>query len=107
MFLFIVDALRLDFVLNRPEYFPNTHSLLKNNADSAYLITFRADPPTVTSQRLKAMTTGILPTFIDIGSNFNSAIINEDNIIRQLVQNGKRLPNIIHKIVKNNFIIAE
>jgi GPI ethanolamine phosphate transferase 3 subunit O len=45
---------------------------------------FVADPPTTTLQRLKGMTTGSLPTFIDIGSNFASPEINEDNIIDQI-----------------------
>ena len=34
-------------------------------------------------QRLKALATGGLPTFIDIGSNFNSYEIQEDNLIYQ------------------------
>lgn len=48
-----------------------------------------ADAPTTTLQRLKGITTGSLPTFIDIGSNFATAEINEDNIIDQ-VSNRKR-----------------
>lgn len=43
-----------------------------------------ADPPTTTFQRINALTTGSLPTFIDIGSNFASTEINEDNIIDKL-----------------------
>lgn len=43
-----------------------------------------ADAPTTTLQRLKGITTGSLPTFIDIGSNFATAEINEDNIIDQV-----------------------
>ena len=34
----------------------------------------------VTMQRLKGLTTGSLPTFIDVGSNFGSTAISEDNI---------------------------
>ena len=34
----------------------------------------------VTMQRLKGLTTGSLPTFIDVGSNFGSSAISEDNI---------------------------
>ena len=33
---------------------------------------FLADPPTTTMQRLKGLTTGSLPTFIDMASNFGS-----------------------------------
>lgn len=43
-----------------------------------------ADAPTTTLQRLKGITTGSLPTFIDIGSNFATSEINEDNIIDQV-----------------------
>ena len=39
------------------------------------------DPPTVTMQRLKGMTTGGLPTFIDMRENFESSAIAEDNLI--------------------------
>jgi phosphatidylinositol glycan class O len=48
---------------------------------------FHADPPTTTLQRLKGITTGSLPTFIDMGSNFASPEINEDNFIDQIVAN--------------------
>jgi GPI ethanolamine phosphate transferase 3 subunit O len=34
-------------------------------------------------QRIKGMMSGSLPTFIDAGSNFNSYIVEEDNLIRQ------------------------
>lgn len=36
-------------------------------------------------------TLGSLPTFIDIGSNFASSEIREDNIIAQLKSCGKRI----------------
>lgn len=45
-----------------------------------------ADAPTTTLQRLKGITTGSLPTFIDIGSNFATAEINEDNFIDQVIE---------------------
>lgn len=34
-------------------------------------------------QRIKGMMSGTLPTFIDAGSNFNSYLVEEDNLIRQ------------------------
>lgn len=63
------------------------HELLVKQDDRTRLLKFIADPPTTTLQRLKGMTTGSLPTFIDIGSNFASPEINEDNIIDQIVRN--------------------
>lgn len=50
-----------------------------------------ADAPTTTLQRLKGITTGSLPTFIDIGSNFATGEINEDNIIDQVGINNVNL----------------
>ena len=44
-------------------------------------------------QRLKGLTTGTLPTFIDAGSNFAGTAIEEDNLVAQLRQAGR---NIVH-----------
>ncbi|KAG0479716.1 hypothetical protein HPP92_010574 [Vanilla planifolia] len=46
-----------------------------------------ADPPTTSLQRLKGLTTGGLPTFIDVGNSFGAPAIVEDNLILQ-VDNG-------------------
>jgi phosphatidylinositol glycan class O len=40
-------------------------------------------------QRIKALMSGTLPTFIDASSNFNSYVIEDDTIIRQLAKNNK------------------
>jgi hypothetical protein len=43
-------------------------------------------------QRLKGLTTGSLPTFVDVSSNFGSYAVTEDNIIDQLRESaGKRV----------------
>ena len=53
------------------------------------LLRLHADAPTVTMQRLKAIATGALPTFLDVRSNFDSgARIDEDNLIAQLAARG-------------------
>ncbi|XP_032571459.1 GPI ethanolamine phosphate transferase 3 [Drosophila sechellia] len=91
----VVDALKYEFGLYRenatdPLPYENKlvvlQELLQQSPDHARLMRFRADPPTTTLQRLKGLTTGSLPTFIDIGSNFASPEINEDNIIDQIVK---------------------
>ncbi|KAH8277868.1 hypothetical protein KR018_009256 [Drosophila ironensis] len=91
----VVDALKYEFGLykdNVSEPLPYENKLgylqelLQQDPDRARLMRFRADPPTTTLQRLKGLTTGSLPTFIDIGSNFASPEINEDNIIDQMVK---------------------
>ncbi|XP_017078560.1 GPI ethanolamine phosphate transferase 3 [Drosophila eugracilis] len=91
----VVDALKYEFGLykeNADDPLPYENKLLvlqellQQSPDHARLMRFRADPPTTTLQRLKGLTTGSLPTFIDIGSNFASPEINEDNVIDQIVK---------------------
>lgn len=90
----VVDALRFDFAVGRlPKSIgsrirSNSNSNNNNNNDDeakqSRLFTFVADPPTVTMQRLKGLTTGGLPTFADISGNFGGASIDEDSWIQQL-----------------------
>ncbi|KAK9240582.1 hypothetical protein V1525DRAFT_395389 [Lipomyces kononenkoae] len=88
----LIDALRHDFITssdnNNGAYYLNaltTPSLLSvAEPEHAAVFKFIADPPTTTLQRLKALTTGSLPTFIDAGSNFNGAEVTEDSWIQQV-----------------------
>jgi phosphatidylinositol glycan class O len=92
----IVDALRYDFTVpfqpknegDKPRHFhdalPVFYETAVEHPERAILLPFIADPPTVTLQRLKGLTTGTLPTFIDAGSNFAGTAIDEDNLIAQL-----------------------
>jgi GPI ethanolamine phosphate transferase 3 subunit O len=87
--ILLVDALRFDFCLyNLPE---SVGSRLPLAADfhntTTRLFRFVADPPTVTMQRLKALTTGGLPTFADISANFGGASLEEDSWVHQLMKN--------------------
>jgi GPI ethanolamine phosphate transferase 3 subunit O len=43
---------------------------------------------------LKGLTTGTLPTFIDAGSNFAGTAIDEDNLIEQLYNHGKKVVHL-------------
>ena len=89
----LVDALRFDFIFTSKNNdlfgIPTIENLIQNKPSYAKLYKFIADPPTTTMQRIKALTTGTLPTFIDVGSNFDSYMIEEDNLIKQLYLNGK------------------
>ncbi|KAK6116828.1 hypothetical protein DH2020_049458 [Rehmannia glutinosa] len=67
------------------------HEFASQNQSSAKIFKATADPPTTSLQRLKGLTTGGLPTFIDVGNSFGAPAIVEDNLIHQLVQNGKRV----------------
>lgn len=100
--ILVVDALRFDFVIPVNEQIANKnyHNNLKilyetftrdKDNSSSFLLKFIADPPTTTLQRLKGLTTGSLPTFIDAGSNFNGNVIEEDNLILQLFRNDKKV----------------
>ncbi|GFO44729.1 GPI ethanolamine phosphate transferase 3-like [Plakobranchus ocellatus] len=99
----IIDALKYDFMTynvslegkdNVPPY-KNRLKILYELERSKPLNTlkfkFIADPPTTTLQRLKGLTTGSLPTFVDAGANFQSTEINEDNIIDHMVRQNKKI----------------
>lgn len=66
----------------------------RQEPQNAFLRPFIADPPTTTLQRLKGLTTGTLPTFIDAGSNFAGTAIDEDNLIEQLFLAGKKVVHL-------------
>ena len=61
-----------------------------SESPNSLLFKFIADAPTTTSQRLKGLLTGSLPTFVDISNSFSSKTLEEDNLIHQLQQNGKK-----------------
>ncbi|KAJ2626461.1 mannose-ethanolamine phosphotransferase gpi13, partial [Coemansia sp. RSA 1287] len=63
---------------------PAIAALSRERPDQSMLYRFRADPPTTTLQRLKGLTTGQLPTFIDAGSNFAGSTVDEDNWLQAL-----------------------
>lgn len=97
--LLVVDALRADFVLpvespSNPYY--SNHISLPSRLHSqrpthSFLSHFIADAPTTTLQRLKGLTTGSLPTFVDVSSNFAGEAVVEDNWLSQAKRAGKRL----------------
>ena len=97
----LIDALRYDFIVydagldpSPPPYrnkMPFIRDLLNEQPQHARIFKLIADPPTTTMQRLKALTTGSLPTFIDISSNFNSHEILEDNLLHQAKASGRNV----------------
>ncbi|KAG7290909.1 hypothetical protein NEMBOFW57_000914 [Staphylotrichum longicolle] len=96
----VVDALRYDFAVpvGDGEAFHDAFPFLWETAvrqpDKAFLRPFIADPPTSTLQRLKGLTTGTLPTFVDVGSSFSGTAIDEDNLLMQLRDAGKRIVHL-------------
>ncbi|KAF4506391.1 hypothetical protein G6O67_006481 [Ophiocordyceps sinensis] len=67
----VVDALRSDFVYSNDSGFKYTQSLIRDGA--AIPFTANARSPTVTMPRIKAMTTGSIPSFVDLILNINEA----------------------------------
>ena len=99
--IIIIDALRYDFTVPydaKPSHFHNVLSIFHETAletpQNAFLLPFIADPPTSTLQRLKGLTTGTLPTFIDVGSSFSGTAIEEDNLVDQLRKANKVLVHL-------------
>ena len=102
----IVDALRYDFTVpitdsngspSTQAYhnaFPFLYETAVNQPHNAFLLPFIADPPTTTLQRLNALTTGTLPVFLDAGSNFGGTAIQEDNLLQQLRDAGKKIVHL-------------
>jgi phosphatidylinositol glycan class O len=102
----IVDALRYDFTVpfqptpgdEKPHHFHNSLPVFYETAvqqpHNAFLLPFIADPPTTTLIRLKGLTTGTLPTFLEAGSNFAGTAIEEDNLVAQLRDAGKRIVHL-------------
>ncbi|XP_067666675.1 GPI ethanolamine phosphate transferase 3-like [Haliotis asinina] len=98
--IIVIDALKYEFMkydskLKSNSYFlnklPFLNNVLNRKPKHSRLYRFIADPPTTTLQRIKGLTTGSLPTFVDAGANFASAEITEDNIIDQLLSQNKKI----------------
>ena len=99
----IIDALRYDFTVplgegQQARQFHNAFPFLYESAvatpQNAFLRPFIADPPTTTLQRIKGLTTGTLPTFMDAGSNFAGTAIDEDNLLMQYRDAGKKIAHL-------------
>lgn len=96
----LIDALRYDFTVPVADdalfhnAFPFMYETAVESPNNAFLRPFIADPPTATLQRLKGLTTGNLPTFVDLGSNFAGTAIEEDNILMQLRDAGKKIVHL-------------
>ncbi|KAL5702939.1 hypothetical protein ACHQM5_028097 [Ranunculus cassubicifolius] len=98
--IIVLDALRFDFVAPSKLFgekkvwmdkLPVLQKLASEKGSSARIFKAIADPPTTSLQRLKGLTTGGLPTFVDVGNSFGAPAIVEDNLLNQLVHNGKRV----------------
>ncbi|KAH0720084.1 hypothetical protein KY284_005114 [Solanum tuberosum] len=98
--IIVLDSLRHDFVApttffdeKKPwmDRLHVLHKLASQPGSFAKIFKAIADPPTTSLQRLKGLTTGGLPTFIDVGNSFGAPAIIENNLIYQMAKNGKRV----------------
>ncbi|KAI8371582.1 alkaline-phosphatase-like protein [Radiomyces spectabilis] len=89
----VVDALRNDFVLGNESGFSFVKSLI--DSGTAIPFTARATAPTVTMPRIKALTTGTVPSFLDAilniaESDTTSSLVHHDNWVYQFKHSGDR-----------------
>ena len=90
----VVDALRSDFVYGNASNFHFTQNLIRSGA--AVPFTGHASPPTITMPRVKAITTGSVPSFVDLILNFaesdtTSTLQDQDTWLAQLRAKGGKL----------------
>ncbi|KIH92918.1 ethanolaminephosphotransferase [Sporothrix brasiliensis 5110] len=83
----VVDALRSDFVYVANSGFQFTQSLIRSGA--AVPFTAHATSPTVTMPRIKAITTGSIPSFLDVVLNVDegdksSSLASQDTWLAQM-----------------------
>lgn len=90
----VVDAMRSDFLFSNNSYMHFAHGLL----NSGYGVGFTAfsNPPTVTLPRLKGITTGSTPNFIDAVLNIaeddtSSSLGDQDSWIKQMFLHGWKI----------------
>ncbi|KAK4179637.1 putative GPI ethanolamine phosphate transferase [Triangularia setosa] len=87
----VIDALRSDFVYTRNSGFKFTQSLIRDGG--ALPFTAHATSPTVTMPRLKAITTGSIPSFLDVVLNLDegdesSSLASQDTWLAQMKKKG-------------------
>ncbi|KAI9368004.1 alkaline-phosphatase-like protein [Aspergillus egyptiacus] len=90
----VVDALRSDFVYSENSGFLFTKSLIHSGAAIPFIA--YAGAPTVTMPRLKAMTTGSVPSFLDVilniaESDTSSTLAYQDTWLAQIKAKGGQL----------------
>ncbi|KAL9549619.1 hypothetical protein MBANPS3_005118 [Mucor bainieri] len=90
----LIDALRNDFLIGEDSGFKFVNSHIEQG--TAYPFTAKATAPTVTLPRIKALTTGTIPSFLDAilniaESDTTSSLENHDNWVYQFKQQNKTI----------------
>lgn len=79
----VIDAMRTDFIQNSE----NTSMRYTNKQlqdSNACLFNIQVESPTVTMPRIKAMTTGTVPNFIDVVLNLGCSELKADSLLHQV-----------------------
>ena len=91
--LIIIDGLRYDFAYSKPSneietpsfYYLNQmpifSKILKEKPEQTLFFQAYSDPPTVTTQRIKSLTSGNLPSFLEFTENFDGKEVNKFKIV--------------------------
>ncbi|CAM9276288.1 unnamed protein product [Lampetra planeri] len=89
--LVLVDALRADFLfgVHGATNMPYTHA--QAHGGHALRYAARAHPPTVTMPRVKALTSGAIPGFLDLLMNLEAVAAGDDTFLWQARAAGRRL----------------
>lgn len=90
----VIDALRADFVYSESSPMQFTKQLIETGQATAFIA--KAAAPTVTLPRLKALTAGTLPVFLDFLANLDESSgshnqATHDSWLRQLFLAGKKM----------------
>ncbi|XP_049540083.1 uncharacterized protein LOC125954109 isoform X4 [Anopheles darlingi] len=86
--LVVIDALRMDFI-SKKDNMKFTNQLILE--EKACLYRLQAHPPTVTMPRIKALTSGALPSFVDVVLNLGCSEMTLDTFLYQMRQQQQRI----------------
>ncbi|MFH4977187.1 hypothetical protein AB6A40_003896 [Gnathostoma spinigerum] len=89
MVLILIDAWQSEFFFKSPSSMPFVSNLTRHGLAISFEATLQA--PTVTMPRIKAITSGIVPSFLDVIMNLASNPMGDDNILDRLKSNGKNI----------------
>ncbi|EDV22986.1 uncharacterized protein TRIADDRAFT_57788 [Trichoplax adhaerens] len=82
--IMVIDALRADFILSQTQRMQFVEQLINSRQALAYPV--KTHTPTVTTPRIKSMTSGSIPGFSDFFGNMASTSLNDDNILSQFLR---------------------
>ncbi|XP_050092693.1 GPI ethanolamine phosphate transferase 2 isoform X4 [Anopheles aquasalis] len=86
--LVVIDALRMDFILKNENMKFISKLILE---EKACLYRLQVHPPTVTMPRIKALTSGALPSFVDVVLNLGFSEMTLDTFLYQMRQQQQRI----------------